>query len=196
MYKHVEFTIDGIAPLLMHNVRLANPRDPITRAMKAITAKGKKKTDADLDELSRLEFMGGLYVGENGEPVVPGECIEAMVRKAAMKSRKGQDALAGIISDGNWPLIYDGPKTADELWADGRFVDCRGCGVQKSRVIRTRPRFNAWSLKFTVSYLPELINERELIEWVETAGQLVGMLDFRPKFGRFLLRGQKAVKAA
>lgn len=188
MYETIHFEIEGIAPLLTHNIRLCNSRDPIVRAMKEITAKGTKKTDTDIEELARLEFMGGLYLGDNGEPVVPGENIEATIRDGARKSRKGKDALAGIISDGNWPLIYDGPKTADELWEDGRFSDIRGVVVGKARVMRTRAMFRAWSLKFDVSFLPGVVSARDVRDWLATAGQIVGLLDGRPKFGRFVVK--------
>ena len=186
MYKTIKFHVQGVAPLLMHNCRLANPREPFTRAMKAITGKGKNKTDADNEELSRLEFFGGLYANEKGAPCIPGERIEGMICEAARKTKKGKDAKAGIISDGLWELIYDGPKDAEKLWADGRFVDVRGPGVNKARIMRTRPRFDAWKLKFEVSYNPEVVNERELKEWVAKAGEIVGLCDYRPRYGRFV----------
>lgn len=187
MYKTLKFHAQGVAPLLMHNSRLSNPRDEFARAMKAITAKGKNKTDADLEELSRLEFMGGLYVNDKGVPCVPGECIEGMICEGARKTRKGKDAKAGIISDGLWALTYDGPKDAEALWEAGKFVDVRGAGVAKSRIMRTRPRFDSWKLKFEVSYNPEVVNARELEEWVAKAGEIVGLLDYRPRYGRFML---------
>lgn len=187
MYKTIKFQIEGVAPLLMHNCRLANPADPFTRAMKQITAKRTGKTDADLEELSRLEFMGGLYVNADGAPCVPGECIEGMICEGAKKSRKGKDSKAGVISDGLWPLIYDGPKDADALWASGKFVDVRGAGVAKSRIMRTRPRFDSWKLKFDVAYNPEVVNDRDLRDWVAKAGEIVGLLDFRPRYGRFVV---------
>jgi hypothetical protein len=186
MYKTLKFKIDGIAPLIMHNQQLCDPCNPITRLMKAITAKGKKKTDADQEELARLEFMGGLYVGDDGAPIVPGEMIEAVIRDGARKSRQGKDSLSGIISDGNWPLIYDGPKTADELWEDARFRDARGVVIGKSRIIRMRPKFTVWALKFEVSYLEDVVNAKDVTSWLEEAGRIVGMGDFRPRFGRFL----------
>jgi hypothetical protein len=169
----------------MHNSQLADPLNKFTRSIKEITAKGRKKTDADLEQLAKLEFMGGLYVDEKGHPAVPGECIEGVIRDGARKGRKGKDAQCGIISDGVWPLIYDGPKDVEKLWLDERFRDYRGVKVTQSRVMRMRPKFPVWSLEFEVSFEQEVLNQTDLEKWLRDAGQFVGLLDFRPRFGRF-----------
>lgn len=184
-YETLVVQVVGVAPLLMHNTQLANPLNKFVRAIKEITAKGKKKTDADIESLARLEFLGGLYLDSNSHPAIPGEVIEGMIRDGARKSRAGKDAICGIISDGIWPLEYDGPKDVEKLWLDENFRDYRGCRVGQARVMRMRPRFNDWSLTFKVSYQDEVVNRSHLEKWLQDAGQLVGMCDFRPRFGRF-----------
>jgi hypothetical protein len=185
MYQTLKVRISGVSPLLMHNAQLADPLNKFSRAMKEITAKGKRKTDADLEELARLEFIGGLYLDEHGAPSVPGECIEGVLRDGARKSRKGKDAQCGLISDGNWPLIYDGPKSAEALWKDEAFRDYRGVKVSQSRIMRMRPKFPDWALEFDVMFQDEVINRSDVEKWLADAGQYIGLLDFRPKFGRF-----------
>lgn len=184
-YEILKVKIVGVAPLLMHNGQLADPLNKFVKAIKEITAKGRKKTDADLEQLSKLEFMGGLYLGEDNAPSIPGELIEGMIRDGAKKSRQGKDVQSGIISDGNWALDYDGPKDVDKLWQDEQYRDIRGCKVQKSRVMRTRPKFPAWKLAFEVAFLDEIANKSSVEKWLRDAGMLVGLGDFRPKFGRF-----------
>ncbi len=183
-YKTIDFHVRGVAPLLMHNGRLANPMNKFAKAMKAITSK-RKKTDEDHAELANLEFLGGLYADEQGRPVVPGEVIEGTIVAGAKKTKKGKDAKAAIIVDGFFPLIYDGPKTPEALRDDERFRHVTGVVVQKSRVMRTRPMFKNWECKFTVHYLPDVFNPQEVVEFVETAGRVAGFGDGRPKFGRF-----------
>lgn len=184
MYEHVEFTIRGVAPLLCHNGQLADPLNPFAIALKEVTGK-RKKTEADHIEMGRLEFLGGLYVDEKGAPCIPGLNIEAMLIDAAKKSKMGPAAKAGIISDGNWPITYEGPKSPEKMWASGNFKDRRGVGVQGSTVIRTRPIFRNWSLTFTVSFLPALLNKKDITDFLATAGQIIGLGDFVPRFGRF-----------
>jgi hypothetical protein len=189
MHKQIQFTISSMAPLLMHNGQLANPLHPISKAMKKITDKRTKKTDTDLEELARLEFTGSLYLNDDQAPVVPGELLEAMMVEAGKAVRLGKQFKAGLLSEGNWPLIYDGPKTQDSLWEDIRFRDQRGARITTARVIRTRPRFDKWSLKFTLHYLPTVLNEAAVRDALIHAGQLIGLGDYRPRFGRFEVVG-------
>lgn len=192
-YEHIEVRVRGVAPLLLHNAQLADPLNPLTRAIKAITGK-RKKTDADLEELARLEFHGGLYLDAKGRPAVPGECIEGCIRDGAKKTRKGKDVQCGVLSDGVWPLEYDGPKDPEKLWLVAAFRDYRGCKVNNGIVMRMRPKFPSWALTFRVAYHPEVVSRTSLDEWIVTAGQFVGVGDYRPKFGRFEVEAIRPVK--
>ncbi len=190
-YQTLKVKIVGVAPLLMHNSQLADPLNRFTRAIKEITKKGKKKTDSDLEQLSKLEFMGGLYVDDQGRPAIPGECLEGMIRDGARKSRSGKDAQCGILSDGVWALEYEGPKDTEKLWEDERFRDYRVCRVNSARVMRMRPKFPEWSLTFEVAFQEEVTNRTDVEKWLRDAGQFVGLLDFRPRFGRFEVESVK-----
>ena len=55
-----EFIIDitGTSALLMHNARLADPLDPITKEKAKVSSK-RKKTEEDQELLSHLEWQGG-----------------------------------------------------------------------------------------------------------------------------------------
>ena len=194
MHKRLDFHIRGIAPLIQHNVQLANPRNKYVIEMKKLTAKRAKKTEEDLIELSKLEFLGGLYIGADGGVIVTGESIEAMIGGAARKVKKGKDVKAGLLSDagenGGWKLIYKGPTTPEELWNDDRFVDVRAVKVGQATIMRTRPIFKEWELKFSVFYLPDVISgPDEIRDWVETAGRVIGVGDYRPRYGRFEIVG-------
>jgi len=192
MYQTIDFHVRGVAPLLMHNGQLANPMNSIAKAMKAITSK-RKKTDEDYAALANLEFMGGLYTDEQKRPVLPGEVIEGTIVAGAKKTKKGKDAKSAIIVDGNFPLIYDGPKTADGLCGEERFRYVAGVVVGQSRIMRTRPMFKTWECKFTVHYLDDVLNPQEVTDFVETAGRVAGFGDGRPRFGRFEVVSNSAV---
>lgn len=187
MLKRLKVRIDGVSAMLMHNGQLANPMNEWAKAMKKITSK-RKKTDDDLIELARLEFMGGLYVDEAREPCIPGHCIEGYFARAAKTIRKGKEGVAGISSDGNWPLIYDGPRDPDKMWESGKFYDSRGAKVNGSKVQRTRPLFPKWALEFEVIYDTEIL-DLEQIKDILAAGALTnGLGDYVPKFGRFVVK--------
>jgi uncharacterized protein with NRDE domain len=56
---------------------------------------------------------------------------------------------------------------------------------QKNRIIRVRPRIPEWSISFTVEYDESVINGRDLEQAITEAGAIVGIGDWRPKYGRF-----------
>lgn len=191
-WRKIRARIKGIAPILMHNGKLADPLYEWTKAMKEITSK-RKKSDQDYLELARCEFMGSLYVDEVGAPCITGDMIDGCFVAAAKKIRLGDQAKVAEFSVGNWPLIYDGPKDAEKLWADGRFRDTRGVKVQKNRVMRTRPRFDDWACEFEITYDANVLNFDQVEQILEIMGSQRGFGDYLPKFGRFTVEWIKEV---
>ena len=186
-YDLVKVRIQGFTPTIMHNGQLADPTNKWTRAIKVITSKtAKQKTDADFAELVRLEWYAGLYVDDNGAPCWPGENIECMIKHGARKQAKGKEVEKGLLCQGNWPLTFDGPKTADELWdLDPQFRITKAAKIGPSKVMRTRPIFPDWELDFDIHYCADYFNLEQLTHWLEVAGTDVGLSDWRPRYGRF-----------
>ena len=187
MIQKVSCKITGVAPLLMHNGRLADRDDEYARAMSEITSK-RKKVDADYEELARLEFMGGLYISEDLLPIIPGYVMEAtLIGKggAARKERLGKEAAAALFVVNDFPLIYEGPETPKELWADKRFVFQSLVTIQRAKIKRTRPMFKEWAADILVEFNDNLLDEEQVKRWIEVAGEQVGLIDWRPRFGRF-----------
>ena len=89
------------------------------------------------------------------------------------------------MSGGLWRLKYDGPTDVDKLFKDPRFRDRRIARIGKDKIMKTRPIFPTWELSFTASYLPELVNEKQVARALEVAGRTKGLADYRPRYGRF-----------
>jgi len=186
-YIERTYRIKGTVPTIMHSGRMANPLDEYAKAIKQITPK-RNKTDEDYEEMRRLEFFGALYQTEDGAPGWPGENIESMLRAAARTQKRGKDVEKALLSEPVvFPLIYDGPKDAVTLSMTPRFVDTRKAGVQRSAVMRTRPIFTEWELEFTVHVRIDKLNPTDVDEFVVIAGRDIGLSDYRPKFGRFVV---------
>lgn len=183
VWETVEYQIKGAAPLLMHNGQLVNPLNVWTKKIKEITSK-RKKTDADFEEISHLEFHGGLYLNENG-PILPADSIEATLINGAKKTKEGPMAKAGMFVPEHAELQYDGPRDAEKLWKEERFRFFRACRVATSKIMRMRPIFEDWSATIKVTYEDTVTSLPRVNEWVQTAGGQVGILDWRPKYGRF-----------
>lgn len=193
--KNVKCKIRGLAPLLMHNSRLANPQDPYSRKIYELTTKRKKdKTDEDYAEMQRLEFMGGIYE-RDGVIGIPGEMIEGVIVSGFKLKRKGDVAKRGIICDGFWPLIYNGPKDAAGLWNDGGFVDFRCTRVQSARIFRTRPCFREWSLDFDLLVDSGTVDLETVEEGLVSGGLERAIGDYRPRYGRFDVEDFREVRS-
>jgi hypothetical protein len=181
--------ITGSTPLLMHSGRLADPLDKATKALKAAGKKpARTRTDEDFEEMARLEFVGSAYYDPDLGPFVPGENIERCLLDAARLSRQGKLIERGVLvtSDVN-PLAYKGPRDLAGLWDDEQFRLIRGVRNpgQSGRVMRCRPIFPHWSVDALGTYDPSIIDLAPLQEIAEIAGRLIGLGDWRPRYGRF-----------
>jgi hypothetical protein len=65
-------------------------------------------------------------------------------------------------------------------------VDVRPVVVQRNRILRARPRFDQWELKFEIiNNDSTIIHQDTLKKILEDAGKYYGLGDFRPEFGLF-----------
>lgn len=184
----VRIGIEGTTPLITHNIRLANPLDPIAKAMKVISAK-RKKTEDDHLQLARLEFEGGLYLDPEVGPYVPGANVEKCIVEGGRITKQGKQVERGLfVTDNVVPLIYDGPRTVEALWADENFRSVMAVKVGQSRVMRTRPIFRGWALDVEAELDPGLLSPESLSAILEDAGSMNGLGDYRPRYGRFTAR--------
>lgn len=178
-------TCVGVEPLIMHNARLSDPLDDIAKKLKAISNK-RKKTEDDHREMGRLEHMGSLYLDGEFGPFIPGQNFERMLVDAAKKIKLGTAVKSALIVETNVnPLIYKGPRTVDGLWADLNFVRRDSVKVGMSRVQRTRPVFRQWEVTADGYVDTEQLNPDELHQIANIGGRLIGLGDWRPRFGRF-----------
>lgn len=186
--------VSGVAPLMMHNVRLANPLDEYAQRIKAITTK-RNKTEDDYREIFRLEFMGGLYYETKMGPYIPGRVIRASIREGAKMLRRGAMIERGVyVMETASKLEYEGPRDRDEMFKSG-FADVRSVSGQGSRggskTMRCRPIFQPpWSVTFTLMVDTEIISSADLRQCIERAGAYHGLCDGRSEgYGRFQIDG-------
>jgi hypothetical protein len=185
----LSFRLSGQSPLLCHNGQTADPRNSYAKAMKAISGK-RKKTDADLEELSRIEWLAGLYRTAD-DLVITSHVLESAFVAGAKKSKRGQQAKSGLFVPDHASLQFEGKPsvinddTLQQMYESDAFTFTCGVRVNMSKVMRTRPMFKDWSLMVTVQYDPDLLNPQEVKDFIADAGRQVGIGDWRPKYGRF-----------
>ena len=182
-WQTLKYKLTSNAPLIMHNGQTADPTNKWAKLMKQISSK-RIKTDADYEEMARIEFFAGLYLNEEG-PIIPAHVVDALIVNAAKKSREGPSAKSGCFCLEHAKLEYDGPRTANDLWANEDFRFSALVRVQSARVARMRPIFKEWSTIITLHVEDTLVNPARVDEWLDAAGTQVGLCDWRPQYGRF-----------
>jgi hypothetical protein len=176
----------------MHNAAMVDPLNPHVRRIKDINSKGSKKlTDSDREEMQRLEWAGSLYWDEKLGLHIPSENIEKCIREGATKSRLGKAAeAASFVTD---PVVKldcgKYPMDLDKLYELSEYQFRKPVRIPPktgARIMKVRPVIpTGWKLTFVVEFDDSVINSKDIVKAMIDAGALVGLGDWRPKFGRF-----------
>jgi hypothetical protein len=168
-------TIQGVAPLLFHRWSVDAVQE------KADAKKGSKAKKED-------NIESYVFRTEDGMLHLPAEYLRMSIVNAAKfrqdprSPRKSAMDLFKAAIFPVFPLCSLGKGEWD-------FIDRRRAVVQRNGITRCRPAFNTgWraTAEFGV-VLPEYVNPAMLNAVAQDAGRLVGVGDFRPTFGRFLV---------
>lgn len=169
----------------MHSCQCVNPLHPIAKELKKYTSK-KNKTDEDLVKISDLEWEAGAYWKDGMGLYIPAENVEATIINGAKANKKGKDIQKYVdVTDLYIPFEYGEDLTKEELIQNYEYRDTRIMTVMRSKILRTRPRFDQWVIEFNLRYNEEKIDIETIINAMEYAGLYVGLCDSRPKYGKF-----------
>lgn len=175
MPYRAEVTIEGVAPILFHAWNVESVES------KANAKKGSKEKKSD-------DVESYIYRNEKKEICIPGEYLRGAIVGAAKfqqdprSPRKSAADLfkAAVVS--LTPLASLGVKDWD-------YLDKRRVVIQRNAITRSRPAMReGWSAKFILMVnLPEYVSQDLLNGTIQQAGKLIGIGDFRPSFGRFIV---------
>lgn len=190
--KNLKVTWKGTSPLIMHSCQCVNQLHPIQREMKKYTSK-RTKTEEDLVKISDLEWEAGAYWKEGLGLYIPAENVTATIVNGAKSFKKGTDIQKYVIvTDLYIPFKYGENLTKEELISNYEYRDTRPMTVSKSKVMRTRPRFDQWNITFNLSYEEEKIDLDTILLALENAGKYVGLCDSRKMgYGRFVVTAEE-----
>ena len=189
--------VQGNPPgLLTHNINGGFVPSPEKAEMERLNSLGTKakKEPANVKRREELEWWLGLYIKKVDGwpfPTLPARVIRGAIHCAAKLSRDGQRVNRGLQIKPDIEFTYgsDTGKTVSELWKLGTYRHDSVVAIQRQRVLRTRPIFPEWGASFTVNLNLEICNDKDLAEWIKTAGNVIGFGDWRPdkggEFGTF-----------
>ena len=172
MTKKIDVEITGVAPLLQHRF--------------ATEEHGENKSKAKTKVYDpKVEAEKCLYKNKMGEIFQPSEHVyQSMVRAAVDFKFEGKKTYKDVITSG---IIVE-PEEIPLIATEPFEIDARGVVIQRARVIRWRPKFNQWKLRFKITILDDdNISIHVVKDILEKAGSSKGIGDYRPRYGRFLV---------
>lgn len=182
--KTLEFTLKGLSPILMHN--------PAGMVRGDANMK-RKEIPTPEDEAEK-----SLYKLQNGDLCVPATAVRNAMLNGSKGYRIGKRNASAILSgavlliDEYFPLFRDNKPIRNYE------IDVRRAVVQKQGIMRARPRVDLeWELRGVFLFNEELASVEHMETALKSAGQVVGLLDFRVEkkgwFGRFEVKNIKLV---
>ena len=168
-------TLQGSSAILFH----AWSNEAV--ASKAAAAKNStaKKTD---------NVESYVYRDDAGMICLPGEYLRGALIGAARFRQDPRSPRKSAMD-----LYKAGVASLTELASlgskDWDYLDRRRVTIQRNGITRERPAFRAgWKATFDLQVLlPEYISSTDLYAVLTDAGRVVGVGDFRPTYGRFII---------
>ena len=171
MGQIINVSIKEISPLLQHRYM----DEPVDLPPKRVSGKRDFSGESEM----------ALYRGFDGLIYQPSNHLERAMMKSAAKFQIGgrgkktyKDLFQCAVIVSPDAIIH---KIQDFV------VDRRPVIIQRARVMRERPRFDRWELDFQIEILDDQVKPEVVNEVLVDCGKYVGIGDYRPKFGRFMV---------
>jgi hypothetical protein len=189
--KHIDVEIEGVTPLLMNKFT-------DKAAMAATEGAGARATGERGTPLEQATEV--LYTDEEGRCVVPQPNIFRSIIDGGIFFKVGRSKIttqkSSLIPAALTIDLLVIPVIHKEPWT----VDTRPVRIPATggRILKHRPCFNDWKLKFPMTLDEGEISEKLMREIVDAAGRKIGVCDFRPQtkgaFGRYVVTSWKSKK--
>jgi hypothetical protein len=204
MIRTYAVILEGLTPLLMHwdNIEWADQMEEWKK-----DPKNKANSKAGDDRSPAYRWIGSVY--HDGKQIcIASDNLSTCMMEGGMlvptgstrgaKTFKAQTQSGMKVDDMFIPLIVDGKSIPwapiETLMGKNKFTDhleaTKKLGFRlftkrakingKTKHIRVRPRFDSWSLEFTITVWDDGITESVIRNILEHAGNYRGLCDWRP----------------
>ena len=142
----------------------------------------------DAKTTGKSSFASFVYRNDAGEICIPGEYLrQSIIQAARFKSdpRSPRKSASDLFKAGITSLT----ELASLGVKDWDYLDRRRVMIQRNGITRVRPAMHkGWRAEFDIQvFTPEYIDSMLLNEMLMQAGRLIGIGDFRPSYGRFMV---------
>lgn len=205
-FRRFELTVEGTRPIILSNPCTIDALGPHATAIKYYTGLKKNRNE---HALRRLHWLFSGYWGTEGEfiygpdldgdsrfdgfsdPYLPAQNLQRCIRDGATAWKLGKDTKRAIVVENDAELIYDGPKNANAMYVDSRYVSIAPTGRGTMAV---RVRIPHWSANYKLLVNDEIIDPMTLAKILDRAGIAEGLGTWRPMHGRFQVASLEEVE--
>jgi len=168
-------TLEGTADMLFHRWNV----EAVDEKAKAAKGSKSKKTD---------DVESYVYRNDKNEICVPGEYLRGAIINAA-KFRQDPRSPRKSAMDLFKAAIVSLTDLASLGKTDWDYLHRCRVTVQRAGITRSRPAIlKGWQATFQLLVnIPEYVPQDILHDTIASAGRLVGLADFRPSYGRFVV---------
>lgn len=174
-----DVTVRGVAPLLFHAWNC-----------EAVAEKGKAAKGSKAKKEDNVESY--VYRTSEGYLGIPGKNFHASLIEAGrymQDPRSPRKSMRDLVRAAIVPLdVVASLLPETQSWD---YDDKQRVTVQRAGITRVRPAMReGWEVAFRMMVtLPEYVAPETFTQLVNNAGRMVGLLDFRPTYGRFTVSG-------
>jgi hypothetical protein len=189
----IKISVTGLNPLLLSNPQTVAHDNSFKREISKITAK-RKKTDDDYAKLADLEVASKLYWDDKLGVYVPARWVLASIAKhshALVKVSKANIRGGVFVTENKLKLHYRDQKAVkemDDIVLNGTFRHNMILPQGQVRVAKAAPIFSDWSFGCELEFDPKIIDRQDLLRVLVHSGKFGGYGDFRPTFGRAIVK--------
>lgn len=130
-----------------------------------------------------------VYRNDAGDICIPGEYVRQAIIHAAKFKQDPRSPRKSAMDLMKAAILVD-PLMCSLRVKEWDYLDARRVVIQRSGINRVRPAMRAgWNIDCSVTVLlPEYVGKDFLIDLLNMAGRLIGIADFRPTYGRFVVK--------
>lgn len=180
-------TIDSSRPYIA-TVRIKGTADILFHrwSNEDVKAKGDAAKGSKAKKFDNIQEY--VYRNAKGEICIPGEYLRGAI-VGASKFRQDPRSPRKSMADLAKAAIISLTPLASLRVKDWDYEDRRRVTIQRNAITRCRPAMReGWECEFDfLCNLPEYVSPSALNEVIQQAGRLIGLADFRPTYGRFLV---------
>jgi hypothetical protein len=196
--KTFSVSIRGASPFIMHSSEGANPLNKWTLEASDLKKKRSKKTESDIKKLDEISFLSSLYWSHELDGLyLPTDNLRKMILEAgrSLDQKGAKKQVAGIRFNEylGYKFITENRSDINLLKEDVTKRYFKIVTIAKAKVPSIRAIFKSWSVDFELVIDASIINPGTVENWLEYAGDRIGLGCRRPygptpgEFGRFIL---------